>query len=62
MKKNTKKPATVRTPRISDRLDKIIDLIDELASDTSGGDVSPNQVFGRLGMIVQQVEDLRDAL
>jgi hypothetical protein len=62
MKKNTNKPATVRTPRISDRLDKIIDLIDDLASDATSGDVTPNQVFDRLSKISDQVENLRDAL
>lgn len=57
-----KKTTTVRIVRISDRLDKIIDLIDDLASDATGGDVTPNQVFDRLSKISDQVENLRDAL
>lgn len=57
-----KKPTTVRIVRTSDRLDKIIDKMYDLASDVTGGDLTPNQVYDRLTRITEQVENIRENL
>jgi uncharacterized protein Yka (UPF0111/DUF47 family) len=57
-----KKTPTVRIVRTSDRLDKVIDKLFDLASDVSGGDLTPNQVYERLSKIADQVENIRENL
>lgn len=57
-----KKPITARTIRTSDRLDKVIDKMYDLASDVTTGDLTPNQVYERLSRIADQVETIRENL
>jgi hypothetical protein len=57
-----KKPTVIRTTRISDRLDKIIEKLDDLACDATGGDLTPNQIYDRLTKITEQVESIRENL
>ena len=47
---------------LSDRLDKMIDKISDLASDVTGGDLSPNQIYDQLDKICLDIEKLRDML
>ena len=47
---------------LSDRLDKMIDKISDLASDVTGGDLSPNQIYDQLDKICSDIEKLRDML
>jgi len=47
---------------LSDRLDRMIDKISDLASDVTGGDLSPNQIYDQLDKICSDIEKLRDML
>ena len=47
---------------LSDRLDRMIDKISDLASDVTGGDLSPNQIYDQLDKICLDIEKLRDML
>lgn len=47
---------------LSDRLDKMVDKVSDLASDVSGGDLSPNQIYDQLDKICEDLEKLRDRL
>lgn len=47
---------------LSDRLDRMIDKVSDLASDVSGGDLSPNQIYDQLDKICEDLEKLRDRL
>ena len=47
---------------LSDRLDRMVDKISDLASDVTGGDLSPNQIYDQLDKICSDIEKLRDML
>ena len=47
---------------LSDRLDRMIEKISDLASDVTGGDLSPNQIYDQLDKICSDIEKLRDML
>ena len=47
---------------LSDRLDRMINKISDLASDVTGGDLSPNQIYDQLDKICSDIEKLRDML
>jgi hypothetical protein len=52
----------IKMESLSDRLDKLIDNISDLASEVSDGDLSPNQTYDRLDKICQEIEKFRDFL
>ena len=45
-----------------DRLDRMIMKVSDLASNVSGGDLSPNQIYDQLDKICEDLEKLRDRL
>ena len=47
---------------LSDRLDRMIDKVSDLACDVSGGDLSPNQIYDQLDKICEDLEKIRDRL
>jgi len=53
---------TKNNTSLTDRLDKMIGKIDNLACDVSGGDLSPNQIYDQLDKICVDLEKLRDRL
>ena len=54
---------TKKTPTsLTDRLDDMIEKISDLASDVTGGDLSPNQIYDQLDKICSDIEKLRDML
>jgi hypothetical protein len=52
----------IKMESLSDRLDKLIDDISDLASEVSDGDLSPNRTYDRLDKICQEIEKFRDFL
>jgi undecaprenyl pyrophosphate synthase len=58
--KNTK--IVVKSISVTDAIDEIIALVDDLASQTQAGDMSPNDISDRLYEISDDLGDLANAI
>jgi len=58
--KNTK--IVVKSISVTDAIDEIIALVDDLASEVQSGDINPNQISDRLYEISDDLGDLANAI
>jgi len=60
--KNKNKKVVVKSISITDAIDEIIALVDDLASEVHSGDITPNQISDRLYGISDDLGDLANAI
>ncbi len=60
--KNKNKKIVVKSISVTDAIDEIIALVDDLASQTQAGDMSPNDISDRLYEISDDLADLANAI
>jgi undecaprenyl pyrophosphate synthase len=60
--KNKNKKVVVKSISITDAIDEIIALVDDLASEVQSGDINPNQISDRLYEISDDLGDLANAI
>lgn len=53
---------TKNTTSLTDRLDKMIDKVADLASEVNDGDITANQIYERLDKIYADLENFKDFL
>lgn len=53
---------TKNTTSLTDRLDKMIDKVADLASEVNDGDITANQIYERLDKIYTDLENFKDFL
>jgi undecaprenyl pyrophosphate synthase len=60
--KNKNKKIVVKSISVTDAIDEIIALVDDLASEVQSGDITPNQISDRLYGISDDLGDLANAI
>lgn len=53
---------TKNNTSLTDRLDKMIDKVADLASEVNDGDITANQIYERLDKIYTDLENFKDFL
>jgi len=60
--KNKNKKIVVKSVSVTDAIDEITAMVDDLASEIQGGDITANQISDRLYQISDDLSDLANAI